>query len=134
MAEDSKEKTLLCSFCGKNQTEVKKLIAGPSVFICDECVDLCNDIIVEENDVETDVINDNNETVTCRICGEQCKRVYGKHLKFAHNNMTTEEYKRLYPGSPIAALSDKIKEIPIEIFHYKKKIKFAPNMLLKAWF
>ena len=54
MAEDSKEKTLLCSFCGKNQSEVKKLIAGPSVFICDECVDLCNDIIVEENDINTD--------------------------------------------------------------------------------
>ena len=56
MAEDSKEKTLLCSFCGKNQTEVKKLIAGPSVFICDECVDLCNDIIVEETDVEVDSV------------------------------------------------------------------------------
>ena len=55
MAEDSKEKTLLCSFCGKNQTEVKKLIAGPSVFICDECVDLCNDIIVEENDSNIDI-------------------------------------------------------------------------------
>jgi len=39
---------LICSFCGKNQDEVKKLIAGPSVFICDECVDLCNDIIREE--------------------------------------------------------------------------------------
>ena len=56
MAEDSKEKTLLCSFCGKNQTEVKKLIAGPSVFICDECVDLCNDIIVEETDVEVNSV------------------------------------------------------------------------------
>ena len=42
------EKLLYCSFCGKNQHEVKKLIAGPSVFICDECVDLCNDIIREE--------------------------------------------------------------------------------------
>ncbi len=41
-------KTLYCSFCGKGQDEVKKLIAGPSVFICDECVDLCNDIITEE--------------------------------------------------------------------------------------
>jgi len=49
MAEEKKEKTLLCSFCGKNQNEVKKLIAGPSVFICDECVDLCNDIIQEES-------------------------------------------------------------------------------------
>jgi len=42
------EKLLYCSFCGKSQHEVRKLIAGPSVFICDECVDLCNDIIKEE--------------------------------------------------------------------------------------
>lgn len=44
----SSEKTLYCSFCGKSQHEVKKLIAGPSVFICDECIDLCNDIVREE--------------------------------------------------------------------------------------
>jgi ATP-dependent Clp protease ATP-binding subunit ClpX len=42
------EKALYCSFCGKSQHEVKKLIAGPSVFICDECIDLCNDIIRDE--------------------------------------------------------------------------------------
>ncbi len=42
------EKTLYCSFCGKSQNEVKKLIAGPSVYICDECIDLCNDIIRDE--------------------------------------------------------------------------------------
>ncbi len=42
------EKLLYCSFCGKSQHEVRKLIAGPSVFICDECIDLCNDIIREE--------------------------------------------------------------------------------------
>jgi ATP-dependent Clp protease ATP-binding subunit ClpX len=42
------EKVLYCSFCGKSQHEVKKLIAGPSVFICDECIDLCTDIIQEE--------------------------------------------------------------------------------------
>ena len=40
--------TLYCSFCGKSQHEVRKLIAGPTVFICDECVELCNDIIREE--------------------------------------------------------------------------------------
>ena len=44
----STEKTLYCSFCGKSQHEVKKLIAGPSVFICDECIDLCNEIIRDE--------------------------------------------------------------------------------------
>ena len=42
------DKLLYCSFCGKSQHEVRKLIAGPSVFICDECVELCNDIIREE--------------------------------------------------------------------------------------
>jgi ATP-dependent Clp protease ATP-binding subunit ClpX len=50
---DDSGKLLYCSFCGKSQDEVRKLIAGPSVFICDECVDLCNDIIREEiQDVE----------------------------------------------------------------------------------
>ena len=51
MTDKSKEggsgKLLYCSFCGKSQHEVRKLIAGPSVYICDECVDLCNDIIRE---------------------------------------------------------------------------------------
>ncbi|MCY3639810.1 MAG: ATP-dependent Clp protease ATP-binding subunit ClpX, partial [Gammaproteobacteria bacterium] len=45
---DEAGKLLYCSFCGKSQHEVRKLIAGPSVFICDECVELCNDIIREE--------------------------------------------------------------------------------------
>jgi ATP-dependent Clp protease ATP-binding subunit ClpX len=48
MSEKTGEKLLYCSFCGKSQHEVRKLIAGPSVFICDECIDLCNDIIREE--------------------------------------------------------------------------------------
>ena len=45
---NSGEKTLYCSFCGKSQHEVKKLIAGPSVFVCDECIELCNEIIHDE--------------------------------------------------------------------------------------
>ena len=49
MARDQKPE-LQCSFCGKDQNEVGKLIAGPKVYICDECVDLCNDIIAEETD------------------------------------------------------------------------------------
>lgn len=47
-SNNSADKVLYCSFCGKSQHEVKKLIAGPSVFICDECIDLCTDIIQEE--------------------------------------------------------------------------------------
>jgi len=51
----SGEKVLYCSFCGKSQHEVKKLIAGPSVFICDECIELCNDIIRDEAPAESPV-------------------------------------------------------------------------------
>ena len=47
--EDGEKSTLFCSFCGKSQHEVRKLIAGPTVFICDECVELCMDIIREEH-------------------------------------------------------------------------------------
>lgn len=46
------EPSISCSFCGKSQREVRKLIAGPSVFICDECISLCNDIIQEETSRE----------------------------------------------------------------------------------
>ncbi len=60
MSKDKKngkddEKLLYCSFCGKSQDEVRKLIAGPSVYVCDECVELCNDIIREELQENTDV-------------------------------------------------------------------------------
>ena len=50
--DNTDEKLLYCSFCGKSQHEVRKLIAGPSVYVCDECVELCNEIIREEIDVE----------------------------------------------------------------------------------
>ncbi len=50
----SGEKTLYCSFCGKSQHEVKKLIAGPSVFVCDECIELCNEIIRDELPAKTE--------------------------------------------------------------------------------
>jgi ATP-dependent Clp protease ATP-binding subunit ClpX len=50
--DSNKYGNLFCSFCGKNQDEVRKLIAGPSVYICDECIELCSDIIEEENERE----------------------------------------------------------------------------------
>jgi len=60
---DDSGKLLYCSFCGKSQHEVRKLIAGPSVFICDECVDLCNDIIREEvQEAESKSTNDSLPT------------------------------------------------------------------------
>ena len=60
MVEGNDKKTLYCSFCGKSQHEVRKLIAGPSVFVCDECVELCNDIIREEE--QTNAIASNAQT------------------------------------------------------------------------
>ncbi|MGE3541649.1 MAG: ATP-dependent Clp protease ATP-binding subunit ClpX, partial [Candidatus Tectimicrobiota bacterium] len=50
--KDSQGEVLRCSFCGKSQNEVKRLIAGPAAYICDECIDLCNDIILEEGAAE----------------------------------------------------------------------------------
>lgn len=58
------EKLLYCSFCGKSQHEVKKLIAGPSVFICDECIDLCNDIIRDEQAQDPTVEGDRDSLPT----------------------------------------------------------------------
>src|SRR3989442_594832 len=55
MARLGESDLLKCSFCGKSQKQVKKLIAGPGVYICDECIDLCNEIIEEELAESTDV-------------------------------------------------------------------------------
>ena len=55
--ENKDNNKLSCTFCGKGQDEVRKLIAGPSVYICNECVDLCNDIIEEE--VKAEKLNTN---------------------------------------------------------------------------
>ncbi|MCD6534523.1 MAG: ATP-dependent Clp protease ATP-binding subunit ClpX [Deltaproteobacteria bacterium] len=61
MARKKDQDMLRCSFCGKDQNSVKKLIAGPSVFICNECIDLCTNIIVGENERET--LSDLHETL-----------------------------------------------------------------------
>lgn len=53
------------------------------------------------------IINDCYETVTCRLCGEQCSRVYGMHLRYKHNNMKSEEYKKMFPDAPMTAPKDK---------------------------
>src|SRR4029079_6131646 len=58
------DKLLYCSFCDKSQHEVRKLIAGPSVFICDECIELCNDIIREEGNTGEAARTDKNKLPT----------------------------------------------------------------------
>ncbi|MEM9742616.1 MAG: ATP-dependent Clp protease ATP-binding subunit ClpX [Pseudomonadota bacterium] len=105
MADDGKKgedssKLLYCSFCGKSQHEVRKLIAGPSVFICDECVELCNDIIREEvaeagKPTESDrlpVPQEINEILDQYVIGQE-------HAKRVLSVAVYNHYKRLnYQG------------------------------------
>jgi len=96
MAEKNNKNILYCSFCGKSQHEVRKLIAGPTVFICDECVELCMDIIKEES--KDSFLNNNQEGVPtpqeiCKVLDDYViGQVYAKEvLSVAVHN----HYKRL---------------------------------------
>lgn len=92
-------KLLYCSFCGKSQHEVRKLIAGPSVFICDECVELCNDIIQEE------VEEKQGPTITTRLpTPKEINRILDQyvigqnHAKKVLSVAVYNHYKRLQSG------------------------------------
>jgi len=95
---DSKN-TLYCSFCGKSQHEVRKLIAGPTVFICDECVELCMDIIREEN--KTTLVKSRDGVPTPRdICAVLDDYVIGQeHAKRVLSVAVHNHYKRLTHGA-----------------------------------
>jgi ATP-dependent Clp protease ATP-binding subunit ClpX len=95
---DSKN-TLYCSFCGKSQHEVRKLIAGPTVFICDECVELCMDIIREEN--KTTLVKSRDGVPTPRdICTVLDDYVIGQeHAKRVLSVAVHNHYKRLAHGA-----------------------------------
>ena len=89
-------KLLFCSFCGKNQNEVRRLIAGPSVYICDECVDLCNDIISEESQAATADDNDQQLPVPTQIKELLDDYVIGQeHAKKILSVAVYNHYKRL---------------------------------------
>src|SRR5262245_25060865 len=64
----SADSKLHCSFCGKSQDDVRKLIAGPKVYICDECVDLCNGILGRESDAVPDASTPPQPIAACALC------------------------------------------------------------------
>ncbi len=96
--------TLYCSFCGKSQHEVRKLIAGPTVFICDECVDLCTDIIREET--KSSIIKSDKELPSpSEIFNILNEYVIGqKHAKKVLAVAVHNHYKRL--STEVKASSD----------------------------
>ncbi len=98
MDKNKGDKLLYCSFCGKSQHEVRKLIAGPSVFVCDECIALCNDIIREEtqNGIVGDKSDKNELPVPHEICERLDDYVIGqRHAKKILSVAVYNHYKRL---------------------------------------
>jgi ATP-dependent Clp protease ATP-binding subunit ClpX len=93
--------SLKCSFCGKGQKEVKKLIAGPGVYICDECIDLCNDIIVEEKDREVQIKGTFKVPKPADIKGFLDDYVIGQHhAKRVLSVAVHNHYKRIGQKGP----------------------------------
>lgn len=106
MANDSTtgdgDKLLYCSFCGKSQNEVRKLIAGPSVFICDECVDLCNDIIREE-------------------VQESASEAAGDRLPIPHEiNAILDEY--------VIGQQRAKRVLAVAVYNHYKRLRYSPDV------
>ena len=103
MAEDNKI-SLFCSFCGKNQHEVKKLIAGPSVFVCDECIDLCNDIIKEES----------------KELNEELEKIESNHL-LSPKELSTSL------GEYVIGQDEAKKSMSVAVYNHYKRLKNNKN-------
>ena len=100
--KDDANDELLCSFCGKSQDEVKKLIAGPSVYICDECIQLCNEIIAEEYGQEAE-----------KEGAEQLPKPYEIKALLDEYVIEQERPKKILAASQRIVLSTCLASIPI---------------------
>ena len=103
MVKDNKI-SLFCSFCGKNQHEVKKLIAGPSVFVCNECIDLCNDIIKEES----------------KELNEELEKIESDHL-LSPKELSTSL------GEYVIGQDEAKKSMSIAVYNHYKRLKNNKN-------
>ena len=108
----AKNDRLKCSFCGKTQDQVKKLIAGPDVFICDECVELCNEILDEEF-FETKDKNDNESN-------EQSKKDSEKPIPKPHEI-------KAYLDQHIVGQDDAKKVLSVAVYNHYKRLKHNKN-------
>ena len=96
MSNDNDDHTVVCSFCGKNQDDVKKLIAGPTVYICDECIELCNEIVLEDRDQPEVSLVDQNLLKPMEIKAKLDEYVIGQdHAKRVLSVAVHNHYKRI---------------------------------------
>ena len=135
MTEKNNKNILYCSFCGKSQHEVRKLIAGPTVFICDECVELCMDIIKEENK-DSFVKNQEGVPTPQEICKVLDDYVIGQ--TYAKQVLSAlDSGKHIFVEKPLAinseqlsVISEKMLELgdpPILMVGFNRR--FAPHVV-----
>ena len=107
--DDTKERELCCSFCGKPQSQARRLIAGPGVYICDECVQLCNSILEDESHLSNRKKTYTGDTGTILLKPQEIKKKLDEYVigqekaKVALSVAVYNHYKRVYYGGDFHA-------------------------------
>ena len=109
--DDTKERELCCSFCGKPQSQARRLIAGPGVYICDECVQLCNSILEDESHLSNRKKTYTGDTGTILLKPQEIKKKLDEYVigqdraKIALSVAVYNHYKRVYYGGEDVEIS-----------------------------